>query len=387
MFIDRDIAVSLKKYAEFFPVVAILGPRQSGKTTLVQHLFGEYHYVNLENLDIKQAALLDPRGFLEKLLETPGVIIDEFQHAPELLSYLQVIVDREKRPGFFILTGSQNFLMNEAISQSLAGRVGILTLLPLSIAEIAHAGLQSKFSEDAIFKGSYPRIFESNKLSAEHVYPSYIQTYIERDVRTLINVTNLSLFKKFLGLCAARAGQLLNVAALASDASVSVQTVNAWLSILQASYIIFLLQPYHNNFNKRLIKSSKLYFYDTGIICSLLGLDNAQQVEQYYLRGALFENFIIADIYKQFYNQAKTPKLYFWRDSHGHEVDCIVEQGTTPLPVEIKSGMTFDKRFLDGLCYWQELAGQKKSMVVYGGNEEISIKDCDVKSWKKFRVF
>ncbi len=386
MFINRDSGEYLKKFSEFFPIVAVLGPRQSGKTTLVQHFFKGYHYINLENLDIKQAALLDPRGFLEKLLDYSGVIIDEFQHVPELLSYLQVIVDREKRPGFFILTGSQNFLMNQAIGQSLAGRVGILTLLPLSIKEIADAGLQSKFSEDAVFKGSYPRMFESNKLAPEYVYPSYIQTYIERDVRTITQVTDLSLFKKFLGLCAARAGQLLNISALATEVGISVQTVNAWLSILQASYIIFLLQPYHNNFNKRLIKSSKLYFYDTGIACSLLGLDNARQLDQHYLRGALFENFIIADIYKQFYNKAKTAALYFWRDSHGHEVDCIVEQGSTLLPIEIKSGMTFDKRFIEGLSFWQELAGENKSLLVYGGNEEFSIKNCDIKSWKNFKV-
>jgi predicted AAA+ superfamily ATPase len=277
--------------------------------------------------------------------------------------------------------------MNQAIGQSLAGRVGILTLLPLSIKEIYDAGFQEKFSEEAIFKGSYPRIFESNKLAPEYVYPSYIQTYLERDVRTIIRVTDLSLFKKFLGLCAARVGQLLNISALASDAGISIQTVNSWLSILQASYIIFLLQPYHKNFNKRLVKSCKLYFYDTGIASSLLGLDNAQQLEQHYLRGSLFENFIIADMYKQFYNRAKTPTLYFWRDSHGHEVDCIVEQAGTLLPIEIKSSMTIDKKFIASLTFFLELSQEKKGMLIYGGNEELSIKNCDIKSWKKFKLF
>lgn len=386
MFINRKITPYLKKFAEFFPIVALLGPRQSGKTTLVQHFFKNYHYIDLENLDLQQAALLDPRGFLEKLLIHPGVVIDEFQHAPELLSYLQVIVDREKRPGFFILTGSQNFLMNQAISQSLAGRVGILTLLPLYIEEINQAGMQAKFSEEAVFKGGYPRLFESSNLGPEYVYPSYIQTYLERDVRTIINVTDLTLFKKFLGLCAARTGQLLNISALATDAGISVPTVNAWLSVLQASYIIFLLQPYHQKFNKRLVKSTKLYFYDTGIACSLLNIDNINQLEQHYLRGALFENLIIADLYKQLYNQAKSTTLYFWRDSHGHEVDCIVPQPNELLAIEIKASMTLDPRFINSLLYWQELSGSQKLMLIYGGEEDLMIKNCAVKSWKNFSI-
>ena len=199
LYIKRNIEKYLKEFANFFPVIAVIGPRQSGKTTLVQNLFANYYYLNLENLDLKQAATIDPRGFLEKLLNYDGVIIDEFQNAPELLSYLQIIVDREKRPGFFILTGSQNFLVNQSISQSLAGRVGILTLLPLSIEEVNSTGLQAKFAEEAIFRGSYPKIFEMNNLAPQYVYPSYIQTYLERDVRTIVNVTNLILFKKFLG--------------------------------------------------------------------------------------------------------------------------------------------------------------------------------------------
>ncbi len=386
MFIQREITDYVIKFSEFFPVLAILGPRQSGKTTLAQHIFKNYHYINLENLDIREAALLDPRGFLEKLLHFPGVIIDEFQNAPTLLSYMQVIVDREKRQGFFILTGSQNFLMNQSISQSLAGRVGILTLLPLSNSEIKNAGLQAKFSENAIFKGCYPRIFEKNKLEPEYVYPSYIQTYIERDVRSIIKVSDLTLFKKFLGLCAARIGQLLNISALATECGMSMQTVNSWLSILQASYIIFLLQPYHNNFNKRLVKSSKLFFYDTGVVSSLLGIETVEQLEQHYLRGSLFENFIIADIQKQFFNRAKNPSIYFWRDSHGHEVDCIIEKGTTLIPIEIKAGMTFDKNFIKGLTYWQELSGKTNGMLIYGGDEELHIKDCDIQGWKNFKV-
>jgi predicted AAA+ superfamily ATPase len=386
MFIKREITPILIQFSQFFPVVALLGPRQSGKTTLVQEIFKEYHYINLENLDILTSALNDPRGFLERLLVHKGVILDEFQNAPDLLSYLQVIVDREKRPGFFILTGSQNFLMNQAIGQSLAGRVGILTLLPLSIREISDAHLQSNLGDVALFKGSYPRIFASNALAPNHIYPSYIQTYIERDVRTISNVTDLTLFKKFLGLCAGRVGQLLNVSALASDCGISIPTAQAWLSILQASYIIFLLQPHHSNFNKRLIKSSKLYFYDTGIACSLLGIDTVAQLENHYMRGALFENFIIADIAKQFFNHAKNPPLYFWRDSHGHEVDCIVEQGGKLLPIEIKASMTFHASFLDGIRYFQDLSGTTNGLLIYGGTEPLRSKDIVIESWKHFDV-
>lgn len=386
MYIKRDITEYLQKFASFFPVIAVLGPRQSGKTTLVQHVFNNYHYLNLENLDIRQATLIDPRGFLEKLLEHPGVIIDEFQNSPDLLSYLQVIVDREKRPGFFILTGSQNFLMNQSISQSLAGRVGILTLLPLSNKEISAAHVQAKFSEEAIFKGGYPSIFLDNALEPQYIYPSYIQTYLERDVRSLVNVKDLGLFKTFLGLCAGRIGQLLNITALAADAGVSVPTVNSWLSILEASYIIFQLQPYHKHFTKRLVKSPSLYFYDTGIACSLLNIRSKEQLEQHYLRGPLFENFIIADIQKQFYNVARTPSIYFWRDSNGNEVDCLVEEASHVIPIEIKASMTMSRNFLKGITYFQEVSGESEGILVYGGDEELRMKNVDIISWKNFNV-
>lgn len=386
MFIIREIAAALGKFVSFFPVVALLGPRQSGKTTLAQETFSEYHYVNLENLDVLEIALNDPRGFLERLLVHKGVIIDEFQNAPDLLSYIQVIVDREKRPGFFILTGSHNFLMNQAISQSLAGRVGILTLLPLSIKELSDAHLLSKFSDDSIVKGGYPRIFSEGALAPEYIYPSYIQTYLERDVRTISKVTDLILFRKFLGLCAGRIGQLLNVSALASDCGISTATANAWLSILQASYIIYVLQPHHVNFNKRLIKSTKLYFYDTGVACSLLHINTLEQLQQHYMYGALFENLIITDIAKQFYNKAQNPPVYFWRDSNGHEVDCLIELGSKLLPIEIKSGMTFRKEFLESVSYWLELSGQLQGIVVYGGSESLQAHNIAIESWRSFVV-
>ena len=386
MFIQRDLAPQLLAFSQFFPVVALLGPRQSGKTTLAQALFPAYHYLNLENLDQRAVALADPRGFLEKLLAHPGVIIDEFQQAPELLSYLQVLVDREQRPGFFILTGSHNFLMNQAIMQSLAGRVGILTLLPLSNQELLAANLQADFSETAILKGCYPRVFAENALAPHFIYPSYIQTYLERDVRALINLTDLTVFKKFLGFCAARVGQLLNVASLAADVGINVSTAQAWLALLEASYIIFRLQPYHRNFNKRLIKSSKLYFYDTGLACTLLMIDTDAQLEQHYLRGALFENLIVADIFKQFYNRAKTPPVYFWRDNHGQEVDCLIEQANQLLPIEIKAGMTFQTSWLTGLQNWLNLAAVKQGLIVYGGRERLELSQVIIQSWRDFKI-
>ncbi len=386
MFIRRQLEEQLINFSKFFSVVALLGPRQSGKTTLARHVFSSYHYLSLENLDIRQAAELDPRGFIARLLDYSGVILDEFQNAPDLLSYLQEIVDREKRPGFFILTGSSNFLMNQAISQSLAGRVGILTLLPLSLQEMAQADLLLPLSEQVIFRGSYPAVVEKGTLSPELIYPSYIQTYLERDIRSIINVVDLAAFKKFLALCAGRTGQLLNVSALANDANLSMPTVNAWLSLLQASYIIFLLQPHHTNFNKRVVKTPKLYFYDTGIACSLLNIHNAEQLTNHYLRGALFENLIIADIYKQFFNRAQVPPVYFWRDSHGHEIDALLDLPGSLLPIEIKAGMTFNRDYLKGLEFWLELSQEKKGIVIYGGTQELQIKDIAVKSWRKFWI-
>lgn len=384
--VKRILSVQLKKFSQYFPVVAILGPRQSGKTTLAQMTFAKYHYVNLENLDTRALALADPRGFLERLLTEKGVILDEFQYVPELLSYMQEIVDREKKPGFFILTGSQNFLINQAITQSLAGRVGILTLLPLSIKELEVARILPKSSKKAIFTGCYPKVCTQKKLAPNLIYPSYIQTYIERDVRSLSNISNLNLFKNFMGLCAGRIGQLLNVASLANDCAISVPTAKSWLSILEASYIIFRLVPHHKNFSKRLIKNPKLYFYDTGIACSVLGIETAKDLENHYLRGPLFENYMIVDVLKQYYNQAKIPKVYFWRDSHGHEIDCIIERADQLYPIEIKSGMTITNDFFAGLNYWQELTQQKKGTLVYAGNEDFDVKNIKIKSWRNLDI-
>ncbi len=366
--ISRSLEPVLQQYAQEFPVVAVLGPRQSGKTTVVQKTFPEYRYINFENLDSRTIAQTDPRGFLESLKHETGVILDEFQHVPEILSYIQVIVDATKKLGFFVLTGSQNFLLNEKISQTLAGRVGILTLLPLSIEELAQNSLLPESLDDLMVKGLYPRLY-IQKTTSQRWYESYLQTYIERDVRLIKNIENLGLFQKFIQLCAARIGQIINLSSLATDCGISVPTARSWISLLETSYIAFSVQPYYNNINKRLTKTAKLFFYDTGLVCMLLGIKTSEQLSMHYLRGGIMESFVISEFYKEYYNQAQRPRIYFWRDTHGHEIDCIIEKSTHPIPIEIKAGQTFVKNFTEGIVYWNKINGMNKGYVVYGGNE------------------
>lgn len=379
----RTFTNVLLSYAKF-PAVAVLGPRQSGKTTVVKQTFTNHKYTSFEDPNTRNLAITDPIGFL-RIHENPhGIIIDEFQHVPDILSYIQLEVDTKKRPGYFILTGSHNFLMNQAITQSLAGRVGILTLLPLSIAELSHNNILKSSPNEAMLHGGYPRIYAEN-LTPQELYPSYIQTYVERDVRQLINIGDLGAFQRFLKLCAGRVGQLLNLSALASESGISVTTARRWISILEASYIIFLLQPHFNNFNKRLIKSPKLYFYDTGLACSLLGINSINTLSAIPFRGSLFECFIIADIYKQFYNIGERPPVYFWRDLNKRlEVDCIIEQANNLLPIEIKSSETIASDFFDSLKQWGNLAQveSQKRYLVYGGQLEQERKHANIIGWK-----
>lgn len=373
-FYPRDIEDTLKRYAKF-PVVAILGPRQSGKTTLAKHVFKNHAYLNLDDLELLNIIKNDPKGTLRKYENAHGIIIDEFQNFPDLLSYIKVIVDEFNRPGYFILTGSQNFLMNEAITQSLAGRVAILTLLPLSLHELAHNKLLHKTApEHILFRGGYPRVYIDD-FEPEEVYPSYIRTYLERDVRQLINVTDLYLFQKFVKLCAGRIGQLLNYSELANQCGISYPTVRKWLSILEASYIIFLLRPHWNNFNKRHTQTPKLYFYDTGLACSLLEITSEKSLAISPFYGSLFESLMIADFHKQYMNRGMIPPLYFWRDKNGEiEVDCLVQQDTQLIPIEIKSAETYTPHFFDALIKWNKLAAlpQQESYVVYGGTRSFS---------------
>jgi len=346
---SRGLTKTLKRYAKF-PVVALLGPRQSGKTTLAQSTFPNHKFLSLDNDVNRMFALEDPEGFLLTHENPHGLILDEFLYAPKLTTYIKLEADKKKRPGYFILTGSQNFLVNKAITESLAGRVGILNLLPLSINELLENKLVTSLP-NLIFTGGYPRIYAEDILPTEF-YPSYILSYIQRDVGQLINVQNITTFHRFIQLCAGRIGQLCNVNALAVETGISAPTAREWLSILEASYILFFLEPHFQNFNKRIIKTPKLYFFDTGLACSLLRIDSTETLQNSHFQGPLFEACIISDFYKQYCNAGLRPSLYFWRDSSGaHEVDCILDHGVKLYPVEIKAGKTITQESFRGLNY------------------------------------
>ncbi len=382
MLLKRDIVSALKRYVNF-PVVAVMGPRQSGKTTLVQNYFKKYTFLSFEDPKIRAFAKSDPEGFLRQYENEFGIILDEFQYVPEILSYIQLEVDAKKRPGYFVITGSQNFLMNQAITQSLAGRVGILTLLPFSINELKENKILRERSNDLIVMGSYPRVYVE-KVEPEDLYSSYIHTYIERDVRQLINVGDLKTFDKFIMLCAGRIGQLLNLSEIAGVCGITAPTANKWLSILEASYIVFTLQPHFKNFNKRLIKSPKLYFYDTGLACNLLGINTIKELEPSPFRGPLFENLIISDLQKQFMNLGKTPRMYFWRDNNGRiEVDCVLDRAQQLTPIEIKASETISLSFFDALKQWNEISetDPENNYVVYSGKESQKRKQGHILGW------
>lgn len=381
--IQRDITEHLLEAAHQFSAVAIIGPRQSGKTTLVQNIFKNHNYVSLEDLDKRALAHADPRRFLQDHSNDFGIILDEIQRAPELLSYIQTIIDREKKKGYFIITGSQNLLVNEAISQTLAGRIALLTLFPLSINELQQAGLLTEKIEDFVFQGTYPRIYDE-KVSPVKLHEYYIRGYVERDVRQVKNVFDLNLFQKFLQLCAGRVGQILNVSSLGNDCGIDQKTARAWISLLEATYIIFLLNPFYKNFGKRLIKAPKLYFVDTGIACSLLNIKNSQELSDHYNRGGLTESFIISDLFKQYYNLDQKPSIYFWRDHLGNEIDCILEQALSLTSVEIKSGKTVNTDYFKQFAYLKNVKEfpESKNFVIYAGSENQNWPDAQVLSWQ-----
>ncbi len=365
---SRKMTPLLLQAASKLPVIAILGPRQSGKTTLAKSTFSGHVYVSLENYDERELAITDPQRFLKSNENEHGIIIDEVQHAPKLLSYIQTYVDQEHKPGYIVITGSQNILLNQSISQTLAGRIALFTLLPLSIGELKANTLLPKTVDILTFKGCYPRIYAYD-IEPTGWYLDYSETYIERDVRQIINVVDLSIFKRFIRLCAARTGQLLNIHSLAIDCSIDLRTAKAWLSVLEASYIIFFLQPHYKNFNKKLIKTPKLYFYDTGLACALLGIKSQEQFDTHYLRGSLIESLLIADIRKHYYNIAQRPdQVYFWRDQT-NEVDCIIEHVSDLIPIEIKASTTIVSDFFTGLNYWADITQHiyPKGYVIYGG--------------------
>ena len=381
--IPRDLSSKLSELAQKFPVIAILGPRQSGKTTLAKSIFDDHVYLSLEDINTFNFAQKDPYTFFDTHHNKNGIIIDEIQEIPNLMSYIQTYVDSHDVRGYFIITGSQNILLNEAISQTLAGRVAILTLLPLCINELSRSNILPNKTETILFNGSYPRIY-AHEIRPVDWYPHYIKTYLERDVRQIKNVHNLSTFQRFVGLCAGRIGQILSVSSLSSDCGIDVKTVNSWLSILEASYLIFLLQPHNKNFNKRLIKSPKIYFYDTGLACSLLGIESPEVLANHYLRGGLFESFILSEFIKNRLNKGLNPNIYFWRDKLGHEIDCIADWNGQLVAAEIKSGRTISQDFFDGLNYWTELSNNPKSnnFVVYGGDDDQKRSAGSLLSWK-----
>lgn len=385
--IPRNLSPKIIQLYSQYPVLALLGPRQSGKTTLVKHLFPQYTYVSLEDLDTREFAKSDPRGFLKTNKNSSGIIIDEVQRVPELLSYIQSYVDNSNKPGEFILTGSQNFLIHQALSQTLAGRIAILTLLPLTIGELAKQHKLPMKATEAIFNGFYPRIF-TNNFDPNEWYANYIQTYVEKDVRLIQNIPDLFLFQKFLKLCAGRIGQLIQFSSLGNDCGIDQRTVKSWLSILEMSYVIFLLPPHFENFNKRLVKMPKIYFYDTGLASALLGITSPKQLNTHYLKGGLFECMIISDLVKQKYNRGKVPNLHFWRDHHGHEIDCLWQQDNKTIPIEIKSGETISSDYFNGLSYWSTLINTtsnippSKGLIIYSGEAVQEREKGRVIGWK-----
>ena len=381
--IPRKITNKLLDLSTKYPVVAITGPRQSGKTTLVKHTFSDKKYLSLEDPDTREYAITDPRGFLSTCPD--GAILDEVQRAPDLFSYIQTIVDDRNKEGLFILTGSFNFGLMEGITQSLAGRTGLLTLLPFSYHELAGVDIAPSLLEKLLYRGGYPRIYDKD-LPPSEWYANYITTYLERDVRALKKIGDLDQFQKFIKMCAARCGQLLNLSSLGNDCGITHNTAKEWLSVLRASYIVFLLQPHFKNFNKRLVKTPKLYFYDTGLLCYLLGITNYSEINTHALRGPIFESWVISELIKGRFNRGLKENLYFWRDNTGNEVDCIIEQGNNLLALEIKSGQTISKDFFKGLLYWSKISGIKTAdtYLVYGGDQSQERKDGIVKGWNSF---
>ncbi len=374
----------LLELIKYFPVIYLNGPRQSGKTTLSKDTFPGYKYFSLEDPDIRILAEDDPRGFLKNCGN--NAILDEIQRVPDIFNYLQSHVD-EFSTHRYILTGSQNFLLLEKISQSLAGRTGVLNLLPFNMEELKRGRYKIDLTnfENIVFKGFYPAIYD-RQIPSGIYFSSYVSTYLERDVRQIRNLGQLSTFSRFIKLCAGRTGQLLNLSSLANDAGISPNTAKDWISLLEASYIIFLLRPYHKNFNKRLVKMPKLYFYDTGLLSHLLDIKSPEQLSTHFAYGAVFENFIILEALKHFTHRGLKAPIFFWRDHKGHEIDLIIQTITGEIAIEIKAGKTVSESYFKGLKYWSSInKNSQHSSIVYGGkNEMIATKQGQLVPWDQF---
>ena len=379
--IYRKLTATLQRLAKTFPVIAITGPRQSGKTTLAKAVFADKPYITLEDPAERAFAFEDAKGFLHRFRD--GAIFDEAQRWPDLFSYLQGMVDEEPIPGKFILTGSQQFGLLAGVSQSLAGRVGMTALLPLSISELPAASKSSQSLDTLIIKGSYPALHVRD-ISPADWFASYIATYIERDIRQVLRVHDLSVFQRFVRLCAGRNGQLLNLNALAGETGVSQKTARSWLSVLESSYIVHLLPPYFRNFGKRLIKTPKLYFLDQGLACWLLGIRSHEHIALHPMRGAIFESFIISEFLKSRYNRGLPPDLYFWRDNNGLEADIVFERGTKLQPVEIKSGQTITGDYIRAGQRAARFAAEEalQPWLIYGGDDSYERNGVTIMSWR-----
>ncbi len=372
--LEKHVLKALKGY----PVILITGPRQSGKTTFVKKLFKNFYYANLENPEERLISVEDPKRFLSL---SEKMIIDEVQKNPELLSYIQVIVDSDSKRKF-ILTGSQNLLVLEKVSQTLAGRVGIFNLLPFDFEELEKAGWSKKDVYSQIFYGGYPAVY-AREVYPANWYSDYITTYVERDVRDVLKVKDLNVFQKFLKLCAGRVGQVLNLSSIATDLGVSVNTVKGWLSVLETSFVVFLVQPFYENIKKRLIKSPKLFFYDTGIVCNLLGIRSKEELKLHPLFGNIFENYCVAEIKKQIFHNNLNIDIFFIRESNGKELDLFYRKGDKEVGIEVKSSFTFSKRLAQNLDYFAKIFGEKfRKILIYGGDKEFKLKDMFVNNWR-----
>ena len=377
-YIPRILCKELKRSAKEYPVLAILGPRQSGKTTLAKKTFPKKQYISLEDLENRKFALEDPKGFLENY--KTNVIIDEVQRVPNLLSYIQIAVDKNRQPGRYILTGSNQFLLEEKITQSLAGRVSLLRLLPLSLQELKPSKA-IKTVEEMIFTGFYPQLHVET-VRVSRWFSNYVDTYVNKDVRLIKNISNLSQFNTFLLMCAGRVGQLLNMQSLSNDCGISQNTIKSWLSVLENSFILRTLKPYHKNFNKRLTRTPKIFFYDSGLLCYLLSIKKPQEIVTHALKGALFENFVFMELEKYFFNLGEKPPLYFWRNKNGQEIDFLIDEKVLKA-VEAKSSQTLSSDFFKNIEYFSKITNCKfKPYLLYTGTDRQIRKKTTVLPWR-----